>query len=300
MSTCPPTLYGTPEAFAKKYPHTWEAEEFAKGKYPPGSAWTPGHLDPDWQPPTTMASKATPTYAQAAGPPAKGRKGGQAKGPASAASVALALGEGFTKSPPPLPQAVRRFFSSRTTLEPHREALKIAAHFPDIAASVLTEANGSLPLSFTCTVNDTGSVSLLGTAPHIPASAYTPYFALLTTRLNKAFPVGNSPCNLFKPASNKTPLLIHSLPLAFLPSDDDQLFPSLHESIHNASEVSVLSAGYLNPGPASCGQKTATSVVVSLAPPDTFALRPSFNHFPRNRRVEHMFSSSRNSQCKKC
>jgi len=48
MSTSPPTLYGKPEAFAKKYPHTWDAEEFATGKYPPGSAWTSGHLDPDW------------------------------------------------------------------------------------------------------------------------------------------------------------------------------------------------------------------------------------------------------------
>ena len=35
MSTSPPTMYGNPEAFAKQYPHTWEAEEFAKGKYPP-------------------------------------------------------------------------------------------------------------------------------------------------------------------------------------------------------------------------------------------------------------------------
>jgi len=62
MSTSPRTLYGNPEAFAKKYPHTWEAEEFAKGKYPPGPSWTPGHLDPGWRPPTTMTSKATPLY----------------------------------------------------------------------------------------------------------------------------------------------------------------------------------------------------------------------------------------------
>ena len=63
MSTSPPTMYGNPEAFAKKYPHTWEAKEFAKGKYPPRPSWTPGHLDPDWHPPTTMTPKATPTYA---------------------------------------------------------------------------------------------------------------------------------------------------------------------------------------------------------------------------------------------
>jgi len=102
MSTSPPTLYGNPDAFAKKYPHTWAAEEFAKGKYPPGPAWSPGHLDPDWQPPTTMASKTTPTYAQAVAPPAKGKKGRQARSLVSATSVAVASGEVYTKSPPKL------------------------------------------------------------------------------------------------------------------------------------------------------------------------------------------------------
>ena len=242
MSTSPPILYGNPEAFTKKYPHTWEVEEFTKGKYPPGPSWTPGHLDPDWRPPTTMTSKATPTYAQAVVPPVKGKKGRQTKSPVSASSVAVASGEVFMKSPPPLPQAVRRFFASRTTFEPHPEALKIAAHFPDIPTSVLREANCSLPLSFTCTVNDKGSVLLLRTDLHTPFSAYTPYFAPLTSRLNKAYPVGNSPWDLFKPAPNETQLLIHSIPLAFLPSDDAQLFPSLHESIHNARGVSILSA----------------------------------------------------------
>jgi len=300
MSTSPPTLYGNPEAFAKKYPHTWEAEEFAKGKYPPGPSWTPGHLDPDWRPLTTMTPKATSTYAQAAAPPAKGKKGRQAQASASASSVAVASGEVFTKSPPPLPQAVRRFFAFRTTFEPHPEALKIAAHFPDIAASVLREANCSLPLSFTCTVNDKGSVSLLGTDLHTPASAYTPYFAPLTSRLNKAYPIGNSPWDIFKPAPNETQHLIHSVPLAFLPSDDDQLFPSLHESIRNARGVSILSARYLNPDTESRGQKSATSVVVTVSPPDAYAILPSINLFSRNRRVEQMFSSSKNSQCKKC
>jgi len=299
MSTSPPTLYGNPEAFAKKYPHTWEEEEFTKGKYPPCPSWTPGHLDPGWRPPTIMTPKATPTYFQAVAPPAKGMKGRQVKSPGSAPSVVVASGEVFTKSSPPLPQAVRRFFASRTTLGPHPEALKIAAHFLDIAASVLREANCSLPLSFTCTVNDKSSVSLLGTDLHTPASAYTPYFAPFTRRLNQAYPVGNSPWDLFKPAPNETQLLIQSIPLDFLPSDDDQLFTSLHESIFNARGVSILSARYLNPIPESHEQKRGTSMFVSVAPPDTAALLPSFNLFSCNRRVEQMFSSSRNSQCKR-
>jgi len=247
-----------------------------------------------------MTPKATPTYSQAAAPPAKGKKGRQAKGPTSASSVAVASGEVFTKCPPPLPQAVRRFFASRTTHEPHPEALKIAANFPDIAASILREANCSLPLSFTCTVNDKGSVSLLGSDLQTPACAYTPYFAPLTSRLNKAYPIGNSPWDIFKPAPNETQLLIHSVPLALLPSDDDQLFPSLHESIRNARGVSILSARYLNPDTESRGQKNATSVVVTVSLPDTYTILPSMNLFSRNPRVEQMFSCSQNSQCKKC
>jgi len=279
MSTSPPTMYGNPDAFAKKYPHTWEALEFAKGKYPPGPSWTPCHFDPDWRPPTTIASKATPTYAQDAAPPAKGKKGRQAKGPLSASYVAVAAGEFLPKPSPPLPQAVRRFFASRTTFEPHPEALKMAAHFPDIAASVLREANCSLPLSFSCTVNDKGSVSLLGTDLHTPATADTPYFAPLTLRSNKAFLIGNSPWDIFKPALNETQLLIHTIPLAFLPSDDDQLFPALHESIGNARGVSILSAHYLNSGPESHEQKSATSLVVTVAPPDAYTIGPSVNLF---------------------
>ena len=95
-------------------------------------------------------------------------------------------------------------------------------------------------------------------------------------------------------------LLTHSIPLAFLPSDDAQLFPSLHESIRNARGVSILSARYLNPDPESRDQKSATSVVVTVAPPDAFAVLPSINLFSPNRRVEQMFFSSKNSQCKKC
>jgi len=211
-----------------------------------------------------------------------------------ASSVAVALGEVFTKPSPPLTQAVHRFFASRTTFEPHPEVLKIAGHFPDIAASVLREANCSLPLSFTCTVNDKGSVSLLGTDLCTPASAYTPYFAPLTTRFNKAFPVKNSLWDLFKPALNETQLLIHSIPLNLLPSDDDHLFPSLHESIRNARGGSILSACYFNPHPESREQKKATSVVVTVAPPNAYAILPCINLCSRNRRVEQMFSFTKN------
>ena len=149
-------------------------------------------------------------------------------------------------------------------------------------------------------VNDKGLVSPLGTDLHTPASSYTPYFAPLTTRLNKAFPVGNTSWDLLKPALNKTQPLIHSIPLACLPSDDDQLFPSLHESICNASGDSILSALYLNPDPESCEQMRATSVVVTVTPPEAFTFLPSSYLSSQNRKVEQMFSSPKKSQCKKC
>jgi len=223
--------YSIPEPFAKNYPYTWEPEEFKKEKYPPNSTFIPGFLDPSWRPRTTMAPRATHTYAQAVPSPTKAKKGRQAKPPALASSVAVTLGEAFMKPPPQLPQVVCRFFASRTTLKPHPEALRIAASFPDIITSVLREENCSLPLSLSCTVNIRGSVSLLGVDHHTAASAYTTYFTPLTTRLSIVLHVGNSLWELFKHAQHETLLLIHSIPLAFLPTNDHQLFPSLDESI---------------------------------------------------------------------
>jgi len=197
------------------------------------------------------------------------------------------------KRPPPLLQAVHRFFASRTTLELHPEAVKIAAHFPDITAYVLREASSSLPLFFTSTVNNRGSVSLLGADLHTPALAYATYFASLTTRLNKAFPVGNSPWELFKPTLNETQLLIHSIPLDFLPRNDNQLFLSLHQSIRNAIGVFIHSACYPNPDPESRRQKQSTSIVVTVALPNADTLLPSINLFSWNPILEPMFSSSK-------
>ena len=166
--------------------------------------WIHRHLDGSWRAPSSIAPKATLTYAQAGAPSTKGKKSRQAKPAATASSGAVASREAFVNRTPPLPQAVCMFFASRTTLAPHPEATNIAAHFPDIAASVLRDANSSLPLSFSSTVNDRDSVSLLGGDRHPSASAYTPYFAPLTTRLNKAFLVGNSLCVLVNHALKET------------------------------------------------------------------------------------------------
>jgi len=180
---------------------------------------------------------------------------------------------------PPLPPTEGTFFASWITFGPHLEAVKIAVRFTDIASSVLREGNYSLPLSFFCTVNEKGSVSLRGSDLHTPAPAYAPYIAPLTSQLNKSFPVGNSPWEQFEPAPNETQLSIHSVPLAFLTEDEYQLLPYLHESIRNARRVSILSSPYLNPDPESRSQKSTTSVVVSVSPPNGEQLLPSISLF---------------------
>ena len=105
-STSPPPAYNNPKAFAKKYPHTWEAEEFQKWKYPPSSKWIPGYLDLSWRSPITIALWAASTYAQAADPPlpTKGQKRPQAKPSVLASSVPVASREAFMKPPPPFPK----------------------------------------------------------------------------------------------------------------------------------------------------------------------------------------------------
>jgi len=83
------------------------------------------------------------------------------------------------------------------------------------------------------------------------------------------------------PAPNKTQLSIHSIPLTFLPEDEDQLLPYLHESIRNAMGVSILSARYLNSNPESRSHKSATAIVVLVSPSDAEQVLPSINLFSR-------------------
>ena len=52
-------------------------------------------------------------------------------------------------------------------------------------------------------------------------------------QLNRSFPMGNSPWLPFRLAPNEVQLAIHSLPIAFLPVDPEERFPSLANSIYN-------------------------------------------------------------------
>jgi len=176
----------------------------------------------------------------------------------------------------------------------------IAATFPDIAARVLRDANCILPLAVTTKVNDRGSVTLLVTDPATPAAAFAPYFDALSSQLNKSFPVGDSPWLPFRLAPNETQLAIHSLPIAFLPEDPNELFPCLAESILNSKDVRILAARFLNPDGRSREGKTATSVVVSVHPGDIQTMGASIRLFSRSRTVERAYSSNRYTQCKNC
>jgi len=102
------------------------------------------------------------------------------------------------------------------------------------------------------------------------------------------------------PLHNETQLSIHAVPLTYLPEEEDQLLPYLHELIRNASGVSILSARYLNSNPELCSQKSGTSMMVPVSPPDTQLLLPSINLFSRNRTVEKMHPSSKFTQYTKC
>ena len=59
----------------------------------------------------------------------------------------------------------------------------MTATLPDIMATVLKEANCSLPLSLTASVNTNGAVTLTAN-PYTPSSAYSPFLDAMTKKPN--------------------------------------------------------------------------------------------------------------------
>ena len=156
------------------------------------------------------------------------------------------------------------------------------------------------PRAVTTKVNDRGSVTLLITDPATRAAAFAPYFDALSCKLNKSLPVGDSPWLPFRLAPSESQLAIHSLPLALLPEDPEELFPCLAESILNSKNIRILAARYLNPDTGSREGKTATSVIVSVHPGDVLTMGASIGLFSRSRTIERAYSSNRYTQCKIC
>jgi len=285
-------VFGDPEKYAKLYPHSYQAGEFRKGRYDLDS-FTPGPLHPDVHP--------SPSSAQAASSSGSGGNGKSKVGETSFPPTCCECdGPSCFKGAPLPSRCPTPFFAPRQSPSPHPDTLTIAATFPDIAARVLRESNCLLPLGISATVNPRGSVSLTVTDKATPAASYAPYFDSLTRALNQSFPVGENPWCTLVLAPTAVQLAIHSLPLHFLPQDEEELFPYIRQAILNDKATQVLSARYLNPCPDSWETKQATSVVVTVDSQNLSALTSGVVILSQKRKVELAFSSSPTSVCKNC
>jgi len=166
-------------------------------------------------------------------------------------------------------------------------------------AAVVKEANCSLPLSLTASVNCNGAVTLTAN-PYTPSSAYSPFFDAMTKQLNQSFPVGDNPFQVFREAPTSVELLIHNLPLSILPHKPTDLFPSLLESISNAIDIPIFGARFLQSDPVKRAEKRTTSVVVAVDPLHFSRIGESILFFSRARTVGRAYSASKSMQCQKC
>lgn len=137
---------------------------------------------------------------------------------------------------------------------------------PDLAASLLREANCSLPRFLKPIVNNWDSVTLVVVDISVPVAFYSPYFDTLTTKLNQSFPVGSNPWLPFRLAPTSVQLAIHSLPVSYMPHQDKHLLSYLSESILNSKDGAISEARFLNLNRQSSMEKPAYSVVVTVEP----------------------------------
>ena len=149
---------------------------------------------------------------------------------------------------------------------PASGCLHIAATAPDIAASVLREANCPFSLRFTAMVNCGGLLTLTSTSLPTPATAFVPFYEALRNKLNHSFTIVDNPFLPFRPASNEVSMAIHGLPYGFMPTVADDLLSTLAKCIRNPTGVGIYSARFLQSDPAKRAQKSSGSVVVSVSP----------------------------------
>jgi len=170
---------------------------------------------------------------------------------------------------------------------------------PDIMAAVHKEANCSLPLSLTASVNRNGAVTLTAN-PYTSSSAYSPFFDAITKKLNQSFLVGDNLFQVFSEAPTSVELLIHNLPLSLLPHEPTDLFPSLLQSISNAIDVPIFGARLLQSDPPKRHEKRTTSVVVVVDPLLVFWVGKFIPPFSCARMVAPAYSASKSTHCRKC
>jgi len=296
--------YGNPDTYGKRHPDSPQVAIIFAFRHPQSEqaklyserypATSPFHTGPPLG--FTVSDPTLPqeqTWAQVT------RKGGKGKKNTTAAQVAASSKSSVPKGPPPLPAAQRRFFAPRTSPTLPNNSSITTATLPDIMAAVLKEANCSLPLSLTASVNRNGAITLTAN-PYTPSSAYSPFFDAVTKKLNQSFPVGDNTFQVFREAPRSVELLIHDLPRSILPHEPTDLFPSLLESISNAIDVPIFGARFLLSDPVKRAEKRTTSVVVVVDLLHVSLLGESIQPFFRARTVAPAYSASKSTQCRKC
>ena len=200
----------------------------------------------------------------------RGKGKGKESPPATTPSkVPFVIEAALPKGPPPLTSAARRFYAPRNipALHPERDLIRI--RWPDLATSVLREANSGLPVSFEVFINNNGAVSLTVIDTSVPAASYSPVFDALTHKINQSFPVDDNPWLPFRLAPTDLQFAIHGLPIKAHPEDDTVLCDLLQPSIFNSQSVLLSKAHCLNPDRASrLHDKKAFSVVVQVPAED--------------------------------
>ena len=167
----------------------------------------------------------------------------------SASKVATIVEATSPRGPPPLTSAARSFYAPRKSPAPHPEHDPIRIRWPDLAPSVMRQANSGLPVSFKVFINDNGAVSLTVINTSVQAASYPPFFDALTHKLNQSCPVGNNPWLPFRLAPTDLQFAIHGLPIKAYPEGDAVLCGLLQPSIFNAQSVLIHMGRFLNPDP---------------------------------------------------
>jgi len=153
----------------------------------------------------------------------------------------------LTLASPPIASAARRLFAPHLSPVSHPDAPEMKAHLPDLAASVLQQATCSLPDFLTAIVNDRGSGTLLVVDTSVSAASYSSYFAALTSKLNLSFPIGTNPWLPFSLPPTSVQLALHSLPVNYIPHQDEHIFSYLSDSILNSKDLTISVARFHKP-----------------------------------------------------
>ena len=249
----------------------------------------------------------TSEFDQAVAANAAARRGkGKSKGSplaTTASKVATVVETASPKGPPPLTSAARRYYAPRNSPAPHPEHNLIRIRWPNLAASVLREANSGLLVSFNIFINDNGAVSLTVIDTSVPAASYALFFDALTHKLNQSFPVGNNLWLPFRLAPTDLQFAIYGLPIKAHPEADTILCDLLQPSFFNAQSVLITKARFLNPDRESrLRDKKAFLVVVQVPANDgkTLADLSKIPILGGNFVIERAYPSSPSKQCNNC